>query len=136
MKKFSIFNFQFSKFGFSLIEVIIALAVVLVTLIAFGVVVNTIPLTKTARNQNVAYHIAAKKVEELRHTAFVSLPASGPQSDPGLQNLASSTMSLTVGSYEGSSDIKQATVIVEWYENDKARNVNLTTLIGEAGLNQ
>lgn len=125
-----------SKLGFSLIEVIIALAVVLVTMIAFGVVVNTIPLTRTARNQNVAYHIAAKKVEELRHTAFASLPSSGTFTDAGLQNLASSTAALTIANYQSSAIIKQADVTVTWYENNKARNVSLTTLISQGGLNQ
>ena len=122
--------------GFSLIEVMIAMGVVLITLIAFGVVVNTVPLTRTARNQNVAYHIAAKKVEELRHTAFAALPPSGPFSDPGLGNLASATATMNIADYQSSAEIKQATVTGEWYENNTARNVSLTTLIGETGLNQ
>lgn len=122
--------------GFSLIEVIIALGIVLTTLIVFGVVVNTVPLTRTARNQNLAYHLAGKKIEELRHTDFASLPGSGPLTDTGLAHLASSTIALTMADYEGDSDIKQATVVVEWYEGATARDVALTTLIGKGGLNQ
>lgn len=122
--------------GFSLIEVIIGLALVLVTLTIFGVALSTLPLTKTARNQNIAYHIAAKKIEELRDTTFVSLPSSGPFTDPGLADLPGSTADLTITDYEGSNKIKRAAVVVNWEETGQARSVLLETLISENGLNR
>ena len=130
------YAFLKSVAGYTLIEAIIALALVLATLAVFGAVVSTAPLTKTARNQNVAYHIAAKKIEELRNTPFASLPASGAFSDPGFSELASSTASLTLSNYQGSSLIKQATVSVNWWENQKQKTVLLDTLISNQGLNQ
>lgn len=121
--------------GFTLIEVIIAMAVVVAAMVVFGVAVSSLPLTKNSRNQNIAYHAAAKKIEELRKTPFASLPASGGFSDPALANLASSTASLTVSDYSGSSQIKQITVIVNWNQDGASRNLRLDTLIGSNGLN-
>ena len=124
------------KNGFSIIEVAIALLLLLVTITIFGVALSTLPLTKTARNQNIAYHIAAKKIEELRNTSFASLPPGSSFTDPGLANLASSTASYTITDYQGSADIKQATVIVNWDEQGKQRSTSLETLISKGGLNK
>jgi type II secretory pathway pseudopilin PulG len=128
-------QFKIQNFGYSLIEVIIALALVVVTITIFGVAVSSTPLTKTARNQNLAYHIASKKIEELRDTAFDSLPASGAFADSGLAALASPTANLTVADYEGSSEIKKITVVISWDEAGSTRNVTLETLISNTGLN-
>lgn len=122
--------------GFSLIETIIALAIVLVTLTVFGVALGSLPLTKNARNQNLAYHIAAKKIEELRNTPFALLPPSGSFSDAGLTNLEAGTGTLSITNYEGASQIKDLVVIVSWLEGGAARNINLETLISENGLNK
>ena len=65
-----------SHLGFSLIEVIVALALTIVTIVIFGAAVSSTPLTKTAKYQNIAYHVAEKKLEELRNTDFNSLPPS------------------------------------------------------------
>lgn len=119
-----------------MVEVMISLAIVLLTLVVFGVAVNTVSLMRLSRDQNVAYHIAAKKVEELRHTSFASLPASGALSDSGLSNLASSTIALSMQNYQSSAEIKQATVTVSWVQGGGDRNVSLTTLIYDGGLNQ
>lgn len=123
--------------GFSLIETIIALGLVLATIFIFSSALSALPLTKSVRNQNVAYHIAAKRVEELRNTPFASLPASGGNfTDLGLANLASSTANFTIGNYESSTQIKQVTVTVTWWEQAVAKNVILETLISNSGLNQ
>ena len=121
--------------GFSLIEVIIASAMVISSLVIFCVALSTVPLTRTTRNQNIAYHIAAKKIEDLRRTAFASLPASGPFNDPGLSYLASSTASLTVADYQGSGEIKDISVTVNWVQQGATKNVILQTLISNTGLN-
>lgn len=136
MKKSSIFHFPFSK-GFSLIELIIGLAIVLSSLLVFAAALSAIPLIRESRNQNVAYHIAAKKIEEFRKTTFSSLPASNTFADPGLSELASSTASFTISSYQGSSEIKDVGVTVHWLEaGGGTKSVNLRTLMSRNGLNQ
>jgi len=139
MKKFQISNFKFQKFhsGFQLIEVAIALVLFIMTLTIFGVAVSTAPLTKTARHQNVAYHIAAKKIEDLRHTLYASLPADGTStfSDGGLADLPDGEGFVTMAAY-GANQVRRATVIVTWQEAGTARSVVLETLINNSGLNQ
>lgn len=127
---------QKSGSGFSLIEVIIALAVLLLAVSVFGVALSTTPLTKTSKNQNLAYHIAAKKIEDLRNTQFATLPASGPFSDPALSNLPLAAANLLISDYSGSSQIKQAAVTVNWNEGGTPRFVTLETLISQGGLNR
>lgn len=122
--------------GFSLIEVIIGLGLLLVTLIIFAVAISTVPLTRTARNQNLAYHLAAKKMEELRNTPYASLPAGGSFTDPGLLSLPMPSASLAVSSYQGSADIKTVTVTVAWNEAGAGRNVELWTLMSKTGLSK
>ncbi len=123
--------------GFTLIEVIIALALLMATIIIFSSVLSSIPLTKAARNQNLAYHIAAKKIEELRNTPFNSLPSSGSFSDPALNKLENASGALTVADYEGASDIKKVTVTVVWTDPvGPAKSVALETLMSKNGLNK
>lgn len=122
--------------GFSLIEVIIALAIVLTTLTVFGVALSSVPLTKNARSQNLAYHIGAKKVEELRNTPFDSLPAGGAFTDPGFSDLEGASGIFTIANYSGSSSIKQIVVTVFWTDSGKTRSVVLETLMSDKGLNQ
>lgn len=124
------------KEGFSLIELIIALALILVAIMIFGVALSSLPLTKTARDQNIAYHIAAGKFEELRNTPFADLPASGSFTDAGFVELRTPTGNLVIVNYEGSTFIKKATVTVSWEELGQTKSVVLETLISENGLNQ
>ncbi len=125
------------SYGFLLIEVVVALAVFILTLTIFGVAVSTAPLTKTARNQNLAYHIASKKIEVLRHTPYASLPANGTSSfsDTGFTDLPGATGQLTIAQY-GANQIKRVTVTVSWQEAGTARSVVIETLMALAGLNQ
>lgn len=122
--------------GFSLIEVIIALAMTVLTVTIFGAVLNSLPLTKHARNQNLAYHMAAKKVEELRNIDFASLPASSSFTDPGFADLPGASGSFTIVNYGGSSSIKRLIVTVSWAESGVTKSVILETLMSDKGLNQ
>lgn len=126
-----------SRKGFSLIELVIALGVVALTVFVFGIAVSSLPLTKSTRNRNIAYHAAAQKLEELRNTPFASLPASGSFSYPIFSELTNASGQLTVSSYSGydPNQIKAAAVTVTWYENGVAYNVRLDTLLSDSGLN-
>ena len=122
--------------GFTIIETAIALLLVIVTITIFGVALSSLPLTRTARNQNIAYHIAAKKIEEFRNTQFASLPPNSSFADPGLANLNNASANFTLEDYGGSSQIKIATVRVQWQEESRTRDVVLETLISDRGLNR
>lgn len=112
-----------------MIEIIIALGLILLTLVIFGVAVATLPLTKFSRSQNIAYHLATKKIEELRATPFAGLPPSGGFSDSGMADLPGSAGSLLVANYQGNAQIKKVTAIVSWPDEGQSREVALETLI-------
>ena len=124
------------KRGFSLIELIVALGLISVAVLLLGVAVSSVPLTKNTRDQNLAYHIAVKKIEELRSISYASLPGSGTFTDPGFAELNSAAGQLTVASYQGSSEIKHITVTVTWTDGGANKNVTLDTLMAENGLNE
>ncbi len=126
-----------SDAGFTLIEVIVALALLTATLVIFGSALSAIPLTKAARNQNVAYHVAAKKLEELRNTPFANLPSSGSFADPALNNLSNASGQITIADYEESTEIKQVTVTIWWSDPvGPTKSMSVETLMARNGLNK
>jgi phosphoglycolate phosphatase-like HAD superfamily hydrolase len=66
--------------------------------------------TKKLRHENLAYHVANKKMEELRATAFDSLPASGSISDAMLLQIPSGSGSFTTADHAGFTGLKEITV--------------------------
>ena len=113
------------------------MAIVLSSLLVFVAALSALPLIRASRNENVAYHIAAKKIEEFRKTPFESLPASASFTDSGMSELASSTASFTISNYQSSSEIKDVSVTVNWLDPGGAsQSVNLRTLMSIDGLNQ
>jgi type II secretory pathway pseudopilin PulG len=121
--------------GFTLIEIIISLALIMVTLVLFGAAMMNLPLIKHSRGQNIAYHAAAAEIELLRNTNFASLPVSGPFTNSGLANLENASGSLAISNYEGNAMIKKIIVTVTWYEESAAKTITLETLISNNGLN-
>lgn len=124
--------------GFSLIEIVIALFVI----VALGMILfsssGTLFTTRNAKQQNVAAKIASKQIENLKNTPFNSLPTGAvppaspspipcPSTDPDLNNLKGNgvgghgTCSLFVSNYDNiadsaspPTDIKQITAQIDW----------------------
>ncbi|MDZ4243602.1 MAG: hypothetical protein U1C57_00675, partial [Candidatus Doudnabacteria bacterium] len=65
-----------------------------------------------------------------------SLPANSTFPDPGLANLSNPSADFTIEDYAGSSQIKTATVTVQWQEESHTREVVLETLMSDHGLNR
>ena len=121
--------------GFTMIELMLSLALLFVTLVIFTAALGTLPLIKNTKNQNIAYHVAADKLEQFRNLDFAALPLSGGFADPALDQLESASADFAINDYEGSSQIKRVTVTVSWLEAQAAKNVVLETLISDTGLN-
>lgn len=122
--------------GFSLIEVIIALAVVSASLLLYAGTAATVRLGRTTRDQVQAYRIAARQMEILRSTSFAALPASGNIIDSNLSALPAGSGSFTVADYPGTAGkLKTASVTVNWTRDGEPRIVNLQTLMSETGFN-
>lgn len=121
-----------TKSGFSLIEVVITIAIVGLMILVYQGIVSNVILTRTAQNKDIALKIASYKIEELRATGYGSLPASGSFSDSLLNSIPSGTATIAVTTY--SQKVKQVAVTVSWTEpNSSQISVVLTTLIADSG---
>ncbi|MBI4363660.1 MAG: prepilin-type N-terminal cleavage/methylation domain-containing protein [Candidatus Doudnabacteria bacterium] len=130
----STFHIPHSQKGMSLIEVIVSMFMLAVLLTLYAGALNTVAQTKKLKYENLAYHAASKKMEELRATTFASLPPSGTISDPMLSQIPSGSGSFTVFDYGPYSGIKEIIVTVSWNDG-KAKSVVLKTLAGSGGIN-
>ena len=68
-----------AKRGFSLIEILIALFVIVALVTILFSSSGTLFATRDSKLQTVAAKIASKEVENLRNIAFASLPAQGTE---------------------------------------------------------
>ncbi|MEK7581529.1 MAG: prepilin-type N-terminal cleavage/methylation domain-containing protein [Patescibacteria group bacterium] len=122
------------RFGFSLIEVLLSVFILIILTAILLTASGTLTLTRQSNLQSTASKIASKKVEDLRNTAFASLPASGPFADPNLSKLPQGAATLTVSNYQSSTQIKQVSINVTWVVNSTTRQVHMDTLIYENGI--
>jgi len=121
--------------GLSLMEVVISMGVLIALFALYTAALNTMAASKKLRYQNLAYHVANKKMEELRGTAFGLLPSSGSISDAMLSQIPSGDGSFAAADYPAFSGLKEITVTVTWTEGSTPKQVQLKTLAGSGGIN-
>lgn len=115
-------------------EVVISLLFIAIIIVLYSAAMNTVTLSKKQRYENYAYHVANKKMEELRLTPFNSLPASGSVVDPMLSNIPSGSGSFVVQDHAGYAGLKEIIVTVTWNDGN-SKQVVLKTVAGLGGLN-
>lgn len=122
------------KNGFTLVEVIVSMFIILILFDLLVIEINALKVSQKQRYENIAYHIANKKMESLRGTSFAGLPSSGNISDTQLTLIPSGAGTYAISDYAGYSGLKEFVVTVTW--NDGAnKSVVLKTLAGLGGLN-
>lgn len=102
-----------------------------VVVVIFSTGSNTFVVTRDAKYQDVAVHIASSKLALLRENGYAALPANGPFTDPLLESLPQGAASTNVSVVNAKT--KQVDVIVGWKRGEKQRSVTLTTLLTETG---
>lgn len=122
------------KPGFTLIEIVLSLLLILAILTVFFVGSSTYTTSRGANLAGIATKIASREIETLRKTDFASLPASGSFADPDIAKLPQGTATRTITDYETNPDIKQVIVQVDWVVAGSAKNIKLDTLIYKYGL--
>lgn len=129
-----------SQSGFSLIEVLLFLLVVLVLVTILLTSASSLAKTRGVRLESIATEIASCEIEQMRKNSFDSI-AIGPPTDIGApcdQDLSKlpqgTTARRTVSLYQSDSDIKQVELSVDWTENGANRNIKIDTLISKYGL--
>ncbi len=118
--------------GFTLIETLIALGIVIAMLYSLAALVRLSALQDTARFEELALTIASSNLEELRAGGYAALPTSGTLSDGRLASLPSGAGTITVE--DGENDTKEITVEVSWItRGGVTREIVLSTIIAENG---
>lgn len=118
----------------TIIEVLVSLFIIGGLIVLYAASFNMIALTKTLKNENLAYHIASKKIEDLRNTTYASLPPSGTFTETDLNQLPSSSANFTISNYSTYNGMKEIVVNVNWNDG-KARSVTVRTVVGTGGIN-
>lgn len=124
-----------SQSGFSLIEIILALFLILTIV---GILLSTsgsLFTTRSSRLQTQAGRIATKDIENLRKGDFSAI-ASGSITDADLAKLPTGQASRSVLDYGDPPNpkIKQVTITVSWVDNNVTKTYTTDTLIYEKGL--
>jgi len=115
-----------NKQGFSLLEVLVALIVLVTGVVAISGAFSAGILSSTdVENVDLALNIAQAKMEEVKNTAFASLADSGPTADPNF-----SDFNVTVGVAEGTNPM-QVEVTVAWNAKGGQPSIMLTTLVAD-----
>ncbi|MFZ3044086.1 MAG: type II secretion system protein [Minisyncoccia bacterium] len=117
--------------GFSLIEVVVAIAILATMIVATSALLQRMPINgREVRDQDLALKIARNEIETLRAGGYAALPASGPFVNSLLASLSSGSGSLVVSVYDAKT--KQVDVTVSWVGTAVTpRSVVLTTLLAE-----
>jgi prepilin-type N-terminal cleavage/methylation domain-containing protein len=119
--------------GFSLVEIVVSIAILGTILILLQATITSSVLVRDAKNQGIALSIARNKIESLRLGGYAALPVTGSFSDNLLSSLPQATTTLTVNVYNDKT--KQVTVKVIWKDArlSASSTVSLSTLITETG---
>ncbi len=123
-----------SEFGFSLIEVLLSIIIIVILGFLLLTASGTLSQTYSSNLQTIASKVASKEIETLRETSFATLPLSGSIADPNLAKLPNGSATRTVANYQSDPTIKQITVTVNWTFNNSPRQQQIVTLIYQNGI--
>jgi prepilin-type N-terminal cleavage/methylation domain-containing protein len=120
--------------GFTIIEVVVTLAMIGALFVVFQASANTILINRRVKNEEIALRVVSTKAEEIRALTYETVPTSGAFVDPLLNSLQAGSATITVSDYDAAT--KEVVVSVSWQERggETTRNVTLTTLVTQGGL--
>lgn len=124
--------------GFTLIEVIVSVALIGTIFVIFGTSLVSVHSQRYADNENIAYAIAEAEIEHIRTMPFASSTNRtessfvGVAPSHGAWNLLNQGLGLlTIENWNGNTNIKQITAKVQWVDNRGTRSVQIQTLLSE-----
>lgn len=128
--------------GISLIESLLALAVIGSIVFLLASLPNAFTLYNKSRHLSLAREIVIKQIEDKRAISFENLANdSSSISDTRLGTLPNGSGTIVIEDCPSlvctsPLNIKQVTAQVQWVENSNTQTVTLKTLIGQGGINQ
>lgn len=126
--------------GFSLVELILVIAVAIMILAVLTNFTPAMGLITTSGHETTAREITAKRIEQIRAQGYDNLAnGTSPISDSKISSLPQGAASTTVADCPGNvctqnEPIKYVTIQVSWNENNKPVNFSVNTLISKGGL--
>lgn len=128
--------------GASLIESLLVVVMVGIIIVLMANLPNAFLLMNKAKHLSLAREVVAKQIEDKRNLSYINL-VDGTTSilDSRISLLPEGSGTVSVEDCDGlictnAENIKKITVTVTWKNNNKIQTVNLTTFIGEGGLDQ
>jgi len=135
--KLSNYNMVLSRKGFTLIEVLAALVLLLITLLGLSsLLTTTIQANAYARRMTTATSLAQDKLEEIRNMAYTAVTTgsdSSPLTETGGTGGSGAiyTRSWTVATDSPIAGTKTVTVTVTWTDQMGPHTVQLQTIIAQ-----
>lgn len=123
-----------NKKGFSLIEILLAMVVMVALIGLLFSVSGTYFKSRSSDLQTTATSIAEKRMEDLRNGGFTNLPSSGSFADSNLSRLPQGTATQTISNYSGDSTIDLVTIQVNWVENTANKNIKIESFFTKGGI--
>ncbi len=121
--------------GFSLIEIVLSMFVILAIVSILFTVSATYNVSRKSSLQGIAADIADRQIETLRNTAYTSISlGTSSFTDSNLTKLPGGTTNQTVTTYQSSLDIKQVSILISWTESGIAKSFSMDTLIYKNGI--
>jgi type II secretory pathway pseudopilin PulG len=128
-----------SQSGFTLVELVItATYVAAATAAIVGIFIVIGKLSKQSRNLAVATALAEQEVEKWRNSPYTAIPIGTPADDfsSSLPANFGSPKSALANITESPTGIKNVDVVVTYYDDNRPKKIELTTLIGQRGIDR
>lgn len=121
--------------GFSLVEIVLSMFVILAIVSILFTVAGTYNISRKSSLQGIAAEIADREIETLRNTSYSAIDlGTSSFADSNLSKLSGGTASQTVTAYQSSADIKQVSIHISWNENGVGKSFSIDTLIYKNGI--
>jgi type II secretory pathway pseudopilin PulG len=125
--------------GFTLVELVITASFVAVASAAIiGVFITVGKLNKQARNMSTVTAIAEGKIENYRNAGYTAATVGSPAETftSTLPSNLGSPKSAVVNVTTPSTGLKQVDVVITYTDDGKLKKVQLSTLIGQRGIDR
>jgi Tfp pilus assembly protein PilV len=116
--------------GFSLVDTIVSIALLIVIALVIGGFVLSIPLRRAANYKTIAARIATDQLEKLHATQWSALPSvTTTVVSSALLDLPDGAGEYITKAWGGTTNIKEAQVIVSWTSKGRTVQYQQTTLL-------
>lgn len=130
-----------SQTGFSLVEVVVIIAVAGMIVLFLGNLPSSLGLIGSSKQETVVNQIINEEIERLRSLGHENIsPGTSTISDSRITSLPNSTSEVLIEDCppslcsNGEQKISQVTITISWTSSGKPKKIEVKTLVTEGGL--